>query len=107
MLVHENLKENLQILKANGFEFVVKAQDKSLSKWSNAKNGKHIQLIACYNRDELNLLLDDLYRDRNYIYIHIYKLANTNVYKNILNIVRHYSWTLRNEWTRHLRISTK
>ena len=107
MLVHENLKENLQILKDNGYQYIIKAQDKFLSCWGRAGNRKHIQLIACYNREELGLMLQDLHKDRNFIYIHTYRLSYENCYKNILSVVRHYSWTLRDDWTRHLQISTK
>jgi SSS family solute:Na+ symporter len=65
------------------------------------------EMFACYNKEELGLMLQDLHKDRNFIYIHTYRLSNENCYKNILNIVRYYSWTLRDDWTRHLQISTK
>ena len=90
-----NLKENIKLLKENGYKYVVKACDKFLSGWGGAENKKHIQIIACKNSYELGKIKNDLYNDKTFNYIDFNYIDN---YKAIYNWCRNKSFTVRNNW---------
>lgn len=94
---NENLKENLQELKDMGYQYVVKAQDKFLSGWGLSRGRKHIQLIACYNTYEKEIVLSDLYSDNSMNYINWYRIDD---YKGIYNATYNKTFTIRNDWSR-------
>ena len=90
-----NLRENIELLKENGYNYIIKACDKSLSGWGGAKNTKHLQLIACKDSDELNAILESIRNDKSFNYIDWNRIEN---YTRIYNWTRNKSWTLRNDW---------
>ena len=92
-----NLKENLQELKDMGYQYIVKAQDKFLSGWGSSRNSKHIQLIACYDTYEKEIVLRDLYSDDFMNYVNWYKIDD---YKGIYNATYNKTFTIRNDWSR-------
>lgn len=65
----DNLKENLKSLKDMGYKYIVKANDIWLGGTYSPYNRKHIQLIACYDVKELNIVLDDIRRDNTFNYV--------------------------------------
>ena len=94
---NENLKENLQELKDMGYQYIVKAQDKFLSDWGRASGKKHIELIACYDEKEKDIVIKDLYSDNSMNYINWYKIDD---YKGICNATYNKTFTIRNDWSR-------
>ena len=94
---NENLKECIEELKAMGYKYVVKACDKWLSGWGGAENRKHIQIIACYDVEELNAVKRDVQNDNSFNYIDWNYINN---YSSIYNWTRGKSYTIRNYWTR-------
>lgn len=94
---NENLIENVRKLKELGYTYIAKAQDKFLSGWGYAENKKHIQLIACKDYEELQLVLRDLQTDNSMNYVNWCYLSNENM---IRGYVRGKSYTIRNDWTR-------
>lgn len=97
---NESLKENLKILANMGYKYIVKANDKFLSGWGNSGVNGHIQLIAAKDWQDAEAIIYDLEKDKGFNYID-YQLINN--YKNIKNYTRNKSFTIRNDWTRHLR----
>lgn len=73
----------LKKLQELGYKYIVKAQDKFLSGWGLGAE-KHLQLIACKDINELDIIKRDLYNDK----------------KAIINATRNKSFTIRNDWTR-------
>jgi hypothetical protein len=94
---NENLMKNLEILKENGYRFIVKGQDKFLSGWGCAGTRKHIQLIACKTYDEMETIKRDLERDDTFNYVNWNYISNKNA---IYNMTKGKSFTIRNDWTR-------
>lgn len=94
---HDNLNENLKILQENGYKYIVKGCDKFLSGWGGASGTKHIQLIACRDRYELETIKNDLYNDNSFNYINWYYITDK---KDIYQAVYNKSFTIRNDWTR-------
>ena len=97
---NESLKENLEMLENMGYKYIVKANDKFLSGWGNSGVNGHIQLIASKDWQDAEAIIYDLEKDKGFNYID-YQLINN--YKNINNYTRYKSFTIRNDWTRHLR----
>ena len=94
---NENLKENLQELKDMGYNYVVKAQDKFLSGWGLSTGKKHIQLIACYDNYEREVVYRDLQHDDSMNYINWYRIDD---YKGIYGAIYNKTFTIRNDWSR-------
>lgn len=94
---NEDLTKNLKLAINQGYQFVIKAQDKFLSGWGLSENKKHLQLILCKTYEEKDTILKDLYRDNTFNYINWYYI---NDLQGIYNITRGKTWTLRNDWTR-------
>ena len=94
---NENLMENLEILRENGYRFIIKAKDKMLSGWGNSGRGGHVQLIACKTEEEKQTILRDLYSDSTFCYIDWQFISSK---ENIRNYTRNKSYTIRNDWTR-------
>ena len=92
-----DLRANINRLKELGYKYIVKATDKWLSNWGGAENRKHIQLIACYDLNELNAILADVRGDRTFNYVDWNYINN---YSNIYGWTRGKSYTVRNDWTR-------
>ena len=80
-----------------GYKYIVKAQDKFLSNWDYANNKKHVQLIACRDRDQLEKIKNDLYNDKTMSYINWCYINDT---ETIYNYTRNKTFTIRNDWTR-------
>lgn len=95
---NENLKENLKRLEGMGYKYILKANDKFLTGWGRAENKKHLQLIACVDRVELEEIKNDLEKDPTFNYINWENIKNIN---NIYNWTRGKTYTIRNDWTRH------
>lgn len=92
-----NLSENLKILQENGYKYIVKACDKFLSGWGGADGTKHIQLIACRDSVEREIIYRDLLLDNSFSYVNWYRIDDK---KGLYNCVRNKSFTIRNDWTR-------
>jgi hypothetical protein len=97
---NENLKENLKLLENMGYKYIVKAKDKFLSGWGKSGPAGHIQLIAAKDIKEVELIMDDLKKDKTFNYIDYQFISN---YKAINNYTRGKSFTIRNDWTKHLK----
>lgn len=95
---NENLGKNLKKLEDMGYKYILKANDKFLSGWSKAENKKHLQLIACFDRVELEEIKSDLEKDLTFNYINWENIKNVN---NIYNWTRGKTYTIRNDWTRY------
>ena len=95
---NENLRKNLKKLEEMGNKYILKANDKFLSGWGRAENKKHLQLIACVDRVELEEIKNDLEKDSTFNYINWENIKNVN---NIYNWTRDKTYTIRNDWTRH------
>ena len=93
----ENLRENLKRLENMGYKYIVKASDKFLSGWGLSSGRKHIELIACYDGNERELVLKDLYNDNTLNYINWYRI---NDYKGIYSATYNKTFTIRNDWAR-------
>lgn len=93
---NNNIGYYMNYLKANGYCYIIKAQDKFLSGWGNAENKKHVQLIACKTPQERETILQDLYNDKTFNYVNWYSIHDKNVY----NTIRNKSYSIRNDWTR-------
>ena len=94
---NEDLTKNLKLAINQGYQFVIKAQDKFLSGWGLSENKKHLQLILCKTPRERDLILKDLYNDKTFNYINWYYI---NDLSRIYNTTKSKTWTLRNDWTR-------
>lgn len=94
---NENLKKNIEELKANGYKYVVKAKDNWLSGWGVSGRGGHVHIIACRTFEELETIKRDLYNDTSMSYVDWNYISN---YKNIYGWTRGKSFTIRNDWTR-------
>ena len=79
-----DLRANINRLKELGYKYIVKATDKWLSNWGGAENRKHIQLIACYDVNELNAILADVRGDNSFNYV------DWNYINNYSNIFHKY-----------------
>lgn len=95
--VDGNIETTLKELKEQGYNYIIKANDKFLSDWGYATNKKHIQLIACKTIEEKDTILHDLYSDKSFNYINWYYIDDI---KQIKAITRNKSYTIRNDWTR-------
>lgn len=95
--VNSDIATTLKELKALGYNYIIKANDKFLSDWGKATNEKYIQLIACKNIEEKETILHDLYNDKSFNYINWYSIDDI---KQIKAIARNKSYTIRNDWTR-------
>lgn len=96
---NENLKENLKLLENMGYKYIVKAKDTFLSGWGKSGPAGHIQLIAAKDIKELELIMNDLKKDKAFNYIDYQVISN---YEAINNYIRRKSFTIRNDWTKHL-----
>ena len=94
---NDNLKENLKRLENMGYKYIVKASDKFLSGWGLSSGKKHIQLIACYDVDERETVLRDLYNDNTLNYINWFYIKD---YTSIYNTTYNKTFTIRNDWSR-------
>lgn len=92
-----DLRKAIKKLQDLGYKYIVKATDKWLSNWGGAENKKHIQLIACYDSNELDAIKRDVERDNSFNYIDWNYISN---YSAIYNWTRGKSYTVRNDWTR-------
>ena len=92
-----NIDTTLKELKEQGYNYIIKANDKLLSGWGCATGKKHIQLIACKTIEEKYTILYDLYDDESFNYINWYYIDDI---KQIKAIARGKSYTIRNDWTR-------
>ena len=92
-----NIDEALKELEEQGYNYIIKANDKFFSYWGYATNEKHIQLIACKTIEEKDTILHDLYSDNSFNYINWYYIDDI---KQIKAIARNKSYTIRNDWTR-------
>ena len=91
-----NIKENLEELRNNGYNFIVKVRDNWLSVYSPF-NKKHLHLIACKNWEEREKILEDVKNDKTFSYIN---WSNIEDYKSIYNWTRGKTYTIRNDWSR-------
>ena len=91
-------KKELQNLQKD-YKYIIKAHDKFLSGWGNAKNRQHIQLILCKDEKEKDNILYNLYSDKTFNYINWYPLKEI-YFNNILALRSNKSYTLRNDWKR-------
>ena len=91
------LSKNLDILKQEGYNYIIKAQDKIFSYWGLSQNKKHIQLIACKTEKEKDIILKDLYNDKSFNYVNWCYLKDK---KTIYNYTKDKTFTIRNDWTR-------
>ena len=96
-VVNGDIATTLKELKAQGYNYIIKANDKLLSDWGYANNKKHIQLIACKTIEEKDTILHDLYSDKSFNYINWYYIDDI---KQIKAIARGKSYTIRNDWAR-------
>lgn len=92
-----DITKTLKELKEQGYNYIIKANDKALSDWGKATNKKHIQLIACKTIAEKDTILHDVYSDNTFNYINWYSIDDI---KQIKAIARNKSYTIRNDWTR-------
>lgn len=92
-----NIDKTLKELKEQGYNYIIKANDKFLSNWGYATGKTHIQLIACKTIEEKYAILYDLASDKSFNYINWYYIGNV---KQIKAIARNKSYTIRNNWTR-------
>lgn len=97
-ITNEKLKETVDKLKKMGYKYIVKANDKMLGNCAYVtENKKHIQLIACYDTEELNAIKRDVENDDTFNYIDWNYINN---YKSIYNWTKDKSFTIRNDWAR-------
>lgn len=94
---NENLKENLQELKDMGYKYVVKVNDKWLGGSNSPYHKKHIQLIACYDSNEKQAVLNDVRYDNTFNYDNWYIIDD---YKGIYSATYNKTFTIRNDWSR-------
>lgn len=94
---NDNLKENIERLKKLKYKYIIKGQDKFLSGWGYSSSKKHIQLIACKDFKEREIILQDLKNDNTFSYITWYSI---NDYKGIYGASYGKTYTIRNDWTR-------
>lgn len=92
-----NLKDLKELSK--DYNYIVKANDKFLSGWGEAKNKKHIQLILCKTIEEKERIFNDLQKDNTFNYVNWYPLSES-WFNNILQLKYKYSVSLRNDWSR-------
>lgn len=92
-----NIDKTLKELKEEGYNYIIKASDKLLSDGWLFTNKRHIQLIACKTTEEKDIILHDLYSDKDFNYINCYYIDNI---KQIKAIAKNKSYTIRNDWTR-------
>lgn len=95
-----NLRKNIELLKENGYTYIIKCVDKRLSGWGGATGKKHIQLIACKDASELTAVLSDVENDKSFNYVDWNYIQN---YKSIYNWTKNKSYTIRNDWTRYIK----
>lgn len=95
---NDNLGYYLSFLTMNNYKYIIKANDKFLSGWGEAKSKKHIQLIACKTEKEKDHILQDLRNDKTFNYINWYIIPNEN--DKIIKLSYKYSYTIRNDWSR-------
>ena len=93
-----NLKENLKKLEAMGYKYIIKVNDKFLSGWGLAEHKKHIHLIACVDRVELEAIKQDIENDNTLNYFNWDKIENK---KAIYAWTYNKTFTIRNDWTRY------
>lgn len=94
-----NLTEHLKTLSDEGYKYIIKAKDTFLMGWGNGSKNGHIQLIACKTREEKEAIMQDLKNDRTMHYIDWQMIDQTNAIKRY---TYGKSYTIRNDWTRHL-----
>lgn len=96
-----NLKENLKLLKDNGYKYIIKAYDKILSNWDSDSNKKHIQLIAVKTQEERDLIINGLKHDTNEFGRIDWQYVDN--YTAIKQYIIGKTYTIRNDWTRYNR----
>lgn len=94
-----NLKENLKLLKDNGYKYIIKAHDKILSNWGCSTNKKHTQLIAVKTKEERDLIINGLKHDTNEFSRIDWQYIDN--YTAIKGYTRGKTYTIRNDWTRY------
>ena len=94
---NDDLKENLKRLENMGYKYIVKANDIWLGGVNSPYHKKHIQLIACYDENERQLVYKDLKNDNTLNYLNWYYI---NDYKNIYSAIYNKTFTIRNDWAR-------
>lgn len=101
IIKNDNIGLHLNNLLMNGYNYIIKAQDKFLSGWGLSKDKKHIQLIAVKTNEELQNILQGLREDKNeFNYVNWYYI---NERQQIFNATRGKTYTIRNDWTRYDR----
>lgn len=95
-------KEDLNYLSSE-YKYIIKAKDKLFSRWGLAENKTHIQLILAKDIEEKDAIINDIERDKTFSHVNWYPLEKC-FYKNILQLRSKYSYTLRNDWTRHKNV---
>lgn len=95
-----SLRENLQNLQKEGYEYIVKATDKIMSGWGNAKGESHYQLVACKNSVERARIEQGFNYDKEFNRVTWYSIKNEldRIIKNY-NSKSHTLW-LDSDWTR-------
>ena len=88
-----NLKEIIEELKKQGYEYFVKANDNFLSGWGFGKE-KHVQISFCKNATEYYNGMQKMKQAGGLTYIN----WNFLTYENIRNVIRNKSYTLRNDF---------
>lgn len=94
----------LDIFKNAGYKYIVKVQDNFLSGWGLSSGKKHIQLIACINSEEVQVIRQDIENDETLSYFNYWRISDK---KNILQATRGKSYSIRNDWTRALNKTSK
>jgi hypothetical protein len=100
MISNDNLKQNIDLLLKNDYIYIIKAKDKWLSGWGQAKQKTHLQLIACKTLYEKQKITEDLKNDKTMSHVNYYYIDNPREVDNILKLVRNKSYTIRNSWSR-------
>lgn len=96
---NDKINYNLNVLKYEGYKYIIKANDKIMSYWGEANKKIHIQLIAVKTYEEAAKIMQGLEKDRNeFNYINCWSIDDK---KSIINSTRNKSYTIRNDWTRY------
>lgn len=87
-------KEILEELEDNGYRYIVKYRDKSLSDWGKSSPNGHIQLIACHTHEQALRVKEHLKNDKTACYVDHY-LNAYNACNQIKSATRGKTFTLR------------
>lgn len=98
MILNEFTRKDLNRL-SKSYKYVVTAKDNMLSLWGGSVKKSHYQIILCKDEKEKDLIMKDCQNDNTLSYVNWYPLIES-YYTNILAKQRHYTISLRNDWTR-------